>query len=375
MTTATAVVSETAGRSAASTTDKAKKKSLWSDVPRRLATICIGVPMVWKFLERPVTAYIFFFGAHGLSAWEYSLLEPTTITTTDGVNQKQPPLQLSKRKRFLFCAASLALAAIPDSSASLFSFLASLTAGIFALANLHHWMVGLLVVTIPFRAWCNLASSSDSSSFASTIAVLLTVWNTDTGALIAGRLLGRRGRAAADTKRGDVGSNNSMPSWIRRISPAKTMEGFLGGILGGTATAVWMILPLLNRFSIDTSPGFRKLWGLDDGYYCNDGDGDDGSPALCGGSGSITNRIILGLSLSVLAILGDLVESSIKRRSQSKDSGSVLPGHGGILDRFDSSLLAVLFYRVALEQATALVSDTNDIHTNRASIQQENLEL
>ena len=58
------------------TTVKEKKKSVWADVPRRLATICIGIPIVWKLLERPITAYIFFFGAHALSAWEYSLLEP-----------------------------------------------------------------------------------------------------------------------------------------------------------------------------------------------------------------------------------------------------------------------------------------------------------
>jgi phosphatidate cytidylyltransferase len=55
------------------------------------------------------------------------------------------------------------------------------------------------------------------------------------------------------------------------------------------------------------------------------------------------------MSLSFLAIVGDLVESSIKRQSHSKDSGSFLPGHGGILDRFDSSLLAVLLYQALLE--------------------------
>jgi len=310
----------------------AKKKSVWSDVPRRLATICIGIPFVWKLLERPLTAYIFFAGAHVLSAWEYTLLEPAST-------EQQSPC--SKQTRFLFCASSLILAAIPDSEASIFSFVACLAAGIFALANKHHWIVGLLVVTLPFRAWCNLALENEDS-FASTVAVLLTVWNADTGALIAGRLLGR----------------NKPPLWIRRISPAKTVEGFLGGIVGGSLTALWAIPMLLNAFSIETCEGFRKLWGLELLH---------GSTTLT--SESSINRLCLGFGLSIMAILGDLVESSIKRRSQSKDSGSVLPGHGGILDRFDSSLLAVLFYRVALEQATVMGNDT------QTDMQQLNTEL
>ncbi len=319
------------------TVDTQKKKSVWADVPRRLATICIGIPFVWKLLEHSVTAYVFFFGAHALSAWEYSLLEPAT--------EQQNP---TKQTRFLFCVSSLLLAAIPDSEASIFSLMASLTAGLFALANKHHWIVGLLVVTIPFRAWCNLAGPfgsepTDPSSFASTVAVLLTVWNADTGALIAGRLLGRK-----------TGSN-PLPTWIRRISPAKTLEGFVGGLLGGSLTALWAIPLLLNGFSLETTPGFRTLWGLELIHK------EDGSATLSSDSG--TTRLVFGFVLSVLAILGDLVESSIKRRSQSKDSGSVLPGHGGILDRFDSSLLAVLFYRVALEQATAIVMNGDDTHS------------
>ena len=138
--------------------------------------------------------------------------------------------------------------------------------------------------------------------------------------------------------------------------------------MGGVGTAVWAVPPLLNAFSIDTSPGFRKLWGLDGS---NDDD-NDGSATITGGDGGWRNRFLLGFCLSILAILGDLVESSIKRRSHSKDSGSVLPGHGGILDRFDSSLLAVLFYQFVLEQASTMVSDGEK---DDASTQQGNIEL
>mmetsp|Transcript_13457 Transcript_13457/g.31662 ORF Transcript_13457/g.31662 Transcript_13457/m.31662 type:complete len:364 (+) Transcript_13457:172-1263(+) len=361
------------------------KKSVWSDVPRRLVTICVGVPFVWKLLERPTTAYIFFFGAHAISAWEYSLLEPSITTTTtssasasDETACKQfqsRPQQLSKQTRILFCIVSIALASIPDSLSSFFSFATALAAGIFAVTNRFHWIIGLLVVTIPFRAWCNLVyrfesngNDTNSSAFASTIAVLLTVWNADTGALVAGRLFGRKN--ATVTTGGQVSDTNRLPYWIQRISPSKTMEGFFGGIVGGIVTAVWAVPLLLNRFSIDTSPGYRKLWGLD---AIKNGEGDFTTSAAAFG---IANRFLLGFCLSVLAILGDLVESSIKRRSRSKDSGSVLPGHGGILDRFDSSLLAVLFYRAILEHVNNLVSETDGVYSQaQSTIEEGNVEL
>jgi CDP-diglyceride synthetase len=89
------------------------------------------------------------------------------------------------------------------------------------------------------------------------------------------------------------------------------------------------------------------LWGLSNESEI---DQDDESTTIANDKNVILGnhpglrRLVLGLILAVLAIVGDLVESSIKRQSQSKDSGNVLPGHGGVLDRFDSSLLAVMFY-------------------------------
>ena len=55
-------------------------------------------------------------------------------------------------------------------------------------------------------------------------------------------------------------------------------------------------------------------------------------------------RCILGIILSVFGIMGDMVESAVKRRSDAKDSGKLLPGHGGFLDRFDSTFFAVEVY-------------------------------
>jgi CDP-diglyceride synthetase len=64
---------------------------------------------------------------------------------------------------------------------------------------------------------------------------------------------------------------------------------------------------------------------------------------------AILEDIVVGLCLSVAAIVGDTWESAVKRHYRVKDTSRFLPGHGGILDRFDSSLVAVLVYHVYLE--------------------------
>lgn len=239
----------------------------------------------------------------------------------------------------------------------------------------YHWTVGLCLVTVPFRVWTQLAVHD----FTSTLSVLLVVWNTDTGALVVGRLFSnnmtRTRRQVLTTKTRPSNRHRVLvvPEWILRISPKKTMEGFLGGLLGGIWTAYawipWIIKtfgPTITHSSsqndndidtsengrnwflqVDPSPEFRRLWGLSNESEI---DQDDESTTTANDKNVILvnhpglRRLVLGLILAVLAIVGDLVESAIKRRSQSKDSGNVLPGHGGVLDRFDSSLLAVMVY-------------------------------
>ena len=128
----------------------------------------------------------------------------------------------------------------------------------------------------------------------------------------------------------------------------------------GMLTSIWGIPFLVSIFDIENgiSPGFKLLWGLEEDTT------NDTIKTIITVNNGVMNRIVLGAIMAILAIMGDLVESSIKRKSQRKDSGNVLPGHGGILDRFDSSLLAILFYKAALDYYAA---KSNDVTASEAN--------
>ncbi|GGH69704.1 phosphatidate cytidylyltransferase [Compostibacillus humi] len=122
------------------------------------------------------------------------------------------------------------------------------------------------------------------------IYALLVIWSTDTGAYFVGRAFGKR---------------KLWPS----ISPNKTVEGAIGGI----ATAC-LAVSLFHLFS----PFPHSFLFL----------------------------IIVTMMASIFGQMGDLVESAFKRNYGVKDSGNVLPGHGGILDRFDSLLFVLPFLHI-----------------------------
>ncbi|HEU5207311.1 MAG TPA: phosphatidate cytidylyltransferase [Gaiellaceae bacterium] len=121
--------------------------------------------------------------------------------------------------------------------------------------------------------------------FWAVMAVLFTVFAADTGAFFVGRTIGRHRMAPA-------------------ISPKKSWEGFVGGVLA----AVGMSFVILYK------------------------DRDDFL--------TIPESLVLGLAIALAAVLGDLFESAVKRDLDVKDSGRVLGGHGGMLDRLDSLLWA-----------------------------------
>lgn len=131
-----------------------------------------------------------------------------------------------------------------------------------------------------------------SSQQAWILLLILAVWAYDTGAYLVGRRFGRR-------------------RFLSHISPSKTYAGLIGGIVASTAVVALMLVAV----------------------------GQSASGAL-----------VLGPLISLAAQAGDLAESMLKRAAGAKDSGTLIPGHGGILDRVDSFLFAApaaLLYVIA----------------------------
>ena len=102
-----------------------------------------------------------------------------------------------------------------------------------------------------------------------------------------------------------VGKNLGKIKLFESVSPKKTIEGFFGGVL----------FSLITAFILS--------------YFCD--------------FLSLTNLIVISLIASILGTAGDLVESKFKRQANTKDSGNIMPGHGGILDRLDSLLFVAPF--------------------------------
>ncbi len=152
-------------------------------------------------------------------------------------------------------------------------------------APFHHvgvLVLGLLYIPVSFGWYIQTTNSQSTAWF--SLGILCMVWCNDTFAYFAGRWLGKH-------------------KLFERISPKKTWEGFIGG----------MCMTIACGFVLSH-------------YYINL---------------SAIEWMGLGLVVSIAGTYGDLVESLLKRSTQLKDSGSLLPGHGGFLDRFDGFLFAV----------------------------------
>jgi len=169
---------------------------------------------------------------------------------------------------------------------------------------------GLLYIGVSLTTLPLLSEQENGPSL--LLFLFFVVWSGDTAALYVGRAWGRRKLAPA-------------------ISPGKTWEGSIASIVGSVLIALLLIL-LAGELS---RGNFGRL------------------SSLLSYPGSIFGWLVLAAILNVAAQVGDLVESAIKRGAGVKDSGTMLPGHGGMLDRIDALLVAapVLWYALLLQQS------------------------
>ncbi len=132
------------------------------------------------------------------------------------------------------------------------------------------------------------------------IGLFILIWTNDTFAYLVGKSIGKH-------------------KLFERISPKKTIEGFIGGVLFAVFAGF-----LISKLYIKASPNFSEK--------------------------SILIWTIIALIVGIFGTIGDLIESKFKRIAGIKDSGKIMPGHGGILDRLDSVIfvapIVYLFYQI-----------------------------
>ncbi len=168
---------------------------------------------------------------------------------------------------------------------------------IFGLSQTSFRIAGLFYILLPIL----LLMSMDPVL---VLCCLTLVWANDTGAYLVGVTFGKHKMAPA-------------------ISPKKSWEGFAGGIVAAVGVALlWAWLYWDPQ--IDPS---RAMWGE--------------ASALPLGI-NLLKWAVVGAGVALGAVAGDLVESKFKRELGIKDSGKIIPGHGGLLDRFDALLLGAL---------------------------------
>ena len=250
---------------------------------------CLFQPVAMVFLFALITC---------LSLWEYSGLvnniEDVTInrfiSTVAGV--------------YLFLAISAVNSGFVQTNAVFMPYLLTIiylfvselyTKNKNAVHDLSYTMLGQMYVALPLSIINVLAfrTATDGNIhfyYLLPLSVFIFLWTSDTGAYCVGSLFGKH-------------------KLFPRISPAKSWEGSIGG--GVLVLVAAFLVSLLDQ-------NHGNLSGLNTLQWLG-----------------------LGLVVTVFGTWGDLVESLIKRTLGIKDSGTILPGHGGMLDRFDSSLLAI----------------------------------
>lgn len=224
-------------------------------------------------------------------------------------------VQLPRKTIFSAITALIVLAALADAhfhgidrptttlliSAVVFVFLGLVTGH----SAVKRFGFGLAYIGLPVLALYWIRNLPDPTGYITTLWLLLTIWATDSFAYFIGRAVGG-------------------PKFLPTISPKKTWAGAIGGLLGGAVVAI----VVHNIFAL---------------------------------TGPLTGLIISGVAVSMLSQFGDALESAIKRDFNVKDSGQLIPGHGGLFDRLDGLLVTAPVVAAAMiiqeGGAIALIGD------------------
>ena len=250
----------------------------------RVLTATILIPLVVFLIYYPDARWfsLFFAGITLLAAWEWGAL-----------------CRFGSLSRYAYCALMLTLLTVfyaIDISQYLIWLLAG--AGMFWFAGVllvllyqqqrnllprSRLLLSLIGIVLLVPMWSALVYLKTHVANGATLIMflMLLIWSADSGAYFVGRKWGRHKLAS-------------------RVSPGKTWEGILGGLICGLIICA----------------GYLILFGIE--------------PV------SMFGFTLLSLITILISVTGDLLESMVKREANIKDSGKILPGHGGILDRIDS---------------------------------------
>lgn len=266
----------------------------------RSITGVLFVAIIVVCFMRPEAMILLFALVTGLTVWEYTGL----VNQIDGVTVNRFISTAAGVYLFLaiagFCSGITPSAVfIPYLLSVIYLFISELyTESKNAINNWAYTMLSQMYVALPL-ATINILAFRDIGgqvvfSYLTPLSIFIFLWANDTGAYCFGSLFGKH-------------------KLFPRISPGKTWEGSVGG--GILVLVVAAIIGYLESSNADQMVG--------------------------GSTMPIPEWMGMGLVVVFFGTWGDLVESLFKRTLGIKDSGNILPGHGGMLDRFDSSLMAM----------------------------------
>lgn len=263
-------------------------------IVRTITGIIFVVAIVVSFLN-PLAMIFLFSLVTGMTVWEFTGL----VNERENVHINQFITSVAGVLLFLAMAVhargldTLNLAFVPWLATIIYLLVSELyLKATDPIANWAYTMMTQLYIALPFSLLNVLAFQFTNCDlpWLLPLSVFIFLWVNDSGAYCCGSLLGKH-------------------KLFPRISPGKSWEGSIGGGVF-VLLAAWLISFITTQKGITTNLTTLQWMGM-------------------------------GLVVAVFGTWGDLIESLFKRTLGIKDSGNILPGHGGMLDRFDSSLLAI----------------------------------